>query len=64
MDNSPCLYSNALDSTRTCDLHMVSNFSEKTFTLPASWLQPRRTDLDMNQHVNNVKYINWMMEVC
>lgn len=35
MDNSPCLYSNALDSTRTCDLHMVSNFSEETFTLPA-----------------------------
>ncbi len=26
-------------------------------------VQPRRSDLDMNQHVNNVKYINWMMEV-
>ncbi|CAK9201528.1 unnamed protein product [Sphagnum troendelagicum] len=27
-----------------------------------SGLTPRRSDLDMNQHVNNVKYINWMME--
>ena len=26
-------------------------------------MQPKRTDLDMNQHVNNVKYIGWMMEV-
>lgn len=25
--------------------------------------QPRRSDLDMNQHVNNVKYIGWMLEV-
>lgn len=28
-----------------------------------SFLQPRRNDLDMNQHVNNVKYIGWIMEV-
>lgn len=27
-----------------------------------SGLTPRRSDLDMNQHVNNVKYIGWMME--
>ncbi|XP_002992591.2 oleoyl-acyl carrier protein thioesterase 1, chloroplastic [Selaginella moellendorffii] len=25
-------------------------------------LKPRRADLDMNQHVNNVAYIGWMME--
>lgn len=29
----------------------------------STFLQPRRSDLDMNQHVNNVKYIGWMMEV-
>lgn len=29
-----------------------------------SWyLQPRRADLDMNQHVNNVTYIGWVLEV-
>lgn len=27
-----------------------------------SGLMPRRSDLDMNQHVNNVKYIGWMLE--
>ncbi|CAN0877043.1 Palmitoyl-acyl carrier protein thioesterase, chloroplastic [Linum grandiflorum] len=25
-------------------------------------LKPRRGDLDMNQHVNNVKYVKWMLE--
>ncbi|XP_044490355.1 palmitoyl-acyl carrier protein thioesterase, chloroplastic-like [Mangifera indica] len=25
-------------------------------------LQPKRTDLDMNNHVNNVKYVRWMLE--
>jgi len=25
--------------------------------------QPRRADLDMNQHVNNVAYIGWVLEV-
>ncbi|XVE58734.1 hypothetical protein DITRI_Ditri04bG0192800 [Diplodiscus trichospermus] len=27
-----------------------------------SKLKPKRSDLDMNQHVNNVKYANWMLE--
>ncbi|XP_027152458.1 palmitoyl-acyl carrier protein thioesterase, chloroplastic-like [Coffea eugenioides] len=27
-----------------------------------SGLQPKRSDLDMNQHVNNVKYVRWMLE--
>jgi acyl-ACP thioesterase len=25
--------------------------------------QPRWGDLDVNQHVNNVKYIGWILEV-
>ncbi|KAG7973779.1 hypothetical protein I3843_06G014300 [Carya illinoinensis] len=25
-------------------------------------LKPKRSDLDMNQHVNNVKYLRWMLE--
>ncbi|KAL1342940.1 palmitoyl-acyl carrier protein thioesterase, chloroplastic-like [Arachis hypogaea] len=25
-------------------------------------LKPKRSDLDMNQHVNNVKYVRWMLE--
>lgn len=31
--------------------------------MPLSSLQPKRSDLDMNQHVNNVKYVRWMLEV-
>ncbi|XP_076894013.1 palmitoyl-acyl carrier protein thioesterase, chloroplastic-like [Bidens hawaiensis] len=27
-----------------------------------SGLQPKRSDLDMNHHVNNVKYVGWMFE--
>jgi fatty acyl-ACP thioesterase B len=26
-------------------------------------LQPRWSDMDVNQHVNNVKYIGWILEV-
>jgi fatty acyl-ACP thioesterase B len=26
-------------------------------------LKPKRSDLDMNQHVNNVKYLRWMLEI-
>lgn len=28
-----------------------------------SILQPKWSDLDVNQHVNNVKYIGWILEV-
>ncbi|PWA60268.1 acyl-ACP thioesterase, HotDog domain protein [Artemisia annua] len=28
-----------------------------------SGLQPKRNDLDMNKHVNNVKYVGWMLEL-
>lgn len=26
-------------------------------------VQPRWSDLDVNQHVNNVKYVGWILEV-
>lgn len=33
-----------------------------TFAFP-NLVQPHWCDLDVNQHVNNVKYIGWMLEV-
>lgn len=43
--------------------HLVSLFQSILTRNLSTFLQPRRSDLDMNQHVNNVKYIGWMMEV-
>jgi hypothetical protein len=28
-----------------------------------SWTQPGWNDMDINQHVSNVKYIDWILEV-
>lgn len=41
----------------------VSLFSLCFFVLFFSIFQPRWGDLDINQHVNNVKYIGWILEV-
>ncbi|CAM6074583.1 unnamed protein product [Sphagnum tenellum] len=35
---------------------------EDTAQFVHSGLTPKRGDLDMNQHVNNVKYVGWVME--
>ncbi|XP_022737273.1 palmitoyl-acyl carrier protein thioesterase, chloroplastic-like [Durio zibethinus] len=35
---------------------------DNTANYKNSKLKPKRTDLDMNHHVNNVKYVNWMLE--
>lgn len=36
---------------------------EKQNTDNLLFTQPKRSDLDMNHHVNNVKYLRWMLEV-
>lgn len=38
--------------------HISSSDDVMRFTL-----QPKWSDLDVNQHVNNVKYIGWILEV-
>ncbi|CAK7349654.1 unnamed protein product [Dovyalis caffra] len=38
------------------------NKLNKTAKFTNSNLKPKRSDLDMNQHVNNVKYVNWTLE--
>ncbi|CAK9868490.1 unnamed protein product, partial [Sphagnum jensenii] len=40
----------------------IKKLGDDSAQLVCSGLTPRRNDLDMNQHVNNVKYIGWMME--
>ncbi|CAM6119388.1 unnamed protein product [Calypogeia fissa] len=40
----------------------ISKLQDDSAVYKTSRLQARRTDLDMNHHVNNVKYIDWMTE--
>ncbi|XP_043725027.1 palmitoyl-acyl carrier protein thioesterase, chloroplastic-like isoform X1 [Telopea speciosissima] len=46
----------------TNDNHQISKLSEETAESIRSGLAPRWSDMDANQHVNNVKYIGWIME--
>jgi acyl-ACP thioesterase len=46
------------------DLRAQCHFSQvHGFVSWVLFLQPRLNDMDMNQHVNNVKYIGWVLEV-
>ncbi|KAL9664478.1 hypothetical protein QQ045_019880 [Rhodiola kirilowii] len=40
----------------------VMKLTDSTATYVKPNLKAKRSDLDMNQHVNNVKYIKWMLE--
>ncbi|GAA0145248.1 hypothetical protein Leryth_022200 [Lithospermum erythrorhizon] len=40
----------------------LPKLDENTADFISSGLTPRWSDLDVNQHVNNVKYINWILE--
>lgn len=51
-------------STRIHDVVICSSHILTTQNCAKLWLQPRLRDMDMNQHVNNVKYISWVLEVC
>ncbi|KAA8550605.1 hypothetical protein F0562_002289 [Nyssa sinensis] len=42
-------------------IYILSRFFSQVFSMRLN-LQPRRADLDMNQHVNNVTYIGWVLE--
>ncbi|KAL8152513.1 hypothetical protein V2J09_010273 [Rumex salicifolius] len=44
------------------DGRKLSKLDEKSAQYIRSGLTPRWTDLDVNQHVNNVKYIGWVLE--
>ena len=50
-------------STRIHDVVICSSHILTTLNCAKLWLQPRLRDMDMNQHVNNVKYISWVLEV-
>lgn len=62
-DDTADYISKGLTVSLTC--HIVTNLYTVPHLMHASlyYLQPRWGDLDINQHVNNVKYIGWILEV-
>lgn len=51
----------AFPEENSCSLKKISKLDDPAQHL-RSGLKPRRGDLDMNQHVNNVTYIGWILE--
>ena len=51
-----------------CKLHVIIDLFSKISQMFSNhimclYFQPRWNDLDVNQHVNNVKYVGWILEV-
>ncbi|WOL04756.1 hypothetical protein Cni_G13478 [Canna indica] len=46
----------------SCVNEKIDKLTEDTAEYIRSGLAPRWSDMDVNQHVNNVKYIRWIME--
>ncbi|KAK1293797.1 hypothetical protein QJS10_CPA16g00915 [Acorus calamus] len=44
------------------DANKIDKLNEETAENIRSGLAPRWSDMDVNQHVNNVKYIGWILE--
>eukprot|EP01018_Ginkgo_biloba_P028860 Gb_14789 [translate_table: standard] len=44
------------------DTQKLCKLDDETAQYIRSDLTPKRSDLDMNQHVNNVKYVGWILE--
>ncbi|XP_004235327.2 palmitoyl-acyl carrier protein thioesterase, chloroplastic-like [Solanum lycopersicum] len=48
--------------TAQIDSEKIEKLNDETAQIISSGLAPRWSDMDANQHVNNVKYIGWILE--
>ncbi|KAJ4835058.1 hypothetical protein Tsubulata_050467 [Turnera subulata] len=48
--------------TENSDVAKIDKLTNETAEVVRSGLAPRWSDMDANQHVNNVKYIGWILE--
>ncbi|KAF5730966.1 Palmitoyl-acyl carrier protein thioesterase isoform 1 [Tripterygium wilfordii] len=58
----PFYLNRAAISTENNDLEKIDKLTDDTAERIRSGLAPRWSDMDANQHVNNVKYIGWILE--
>ncbi|XP_057804830.1 palmitoyl-acyl carrier protein thioesterase, chloroplastic-like isoform X2 [Salvia miltiorrhiza] len=58
----PFYLNRAAIATHNSDSHKIEKLTDQTAHRIRNGLAPRWSDMDANQHVNNVKYIGWLLE--
>ncbi|KAG8379451.1 hypothetical protein BUALT_Bualt07G0089900 [Buddleja alternifolia] len=58
----PFYLNRAAISTKNSDCEKIEKLTRETAERIRTGLAPRWSDMDANQHVNNVKYIGWILE--
>ncbi|KAL6582150.1 hypothetical protein OROMI_006164 [Orobanche minor] len=58
----PFYLNRAAISTEDTDIDKIEKLTDDTAEIIRTGLVPRWSDMDSNQHVNNVKYIGWLLE--
>ncbi|KAL3631731.1 hypothetical protein CASFOL_024715 [Castilleja foliolosa] len=58
----PFYLNRAAIATENTDRDKIEKLNDETAQIIKAGLAPRWSDMDANQHVNNVKYIGWLLE--
>ncbi|KAK4436844.1 Palmitoyl-acyl carrier protein thioesterase, chloroplastic [Sesamum alatum] len=58
----PFYLNRAAIATENTDSEKIEKLTDETAEIIRTGLAPRWSDMDANQHVNNVKYIGWLLE--
>ncbi|KAL6587971.1 hypothetical protein OROMI_000949 [Orobanche minor] len=58
----PFYLNRAAISREDTDIDKIEKLTDDTAEIIRTGLVPRWSDMDANQHVNNVKYIGWLLE--
>ncbi|CAA0831754.1 Palmitoyl-acyl carrier protein thioesterase-chloroplastic [Striga hermonthica] len=58
----PFYLNRAAIPTENADTDKIEKLTDDTAAMIQTGLAPRWSDMDANQHVNNVKYIGWLLE--
>ncbi|KAL6545011.1 hypothetical protein OROHE_009918 [Orobanche hederae] len=61
-EDHPFYLNRATISTKDTDIDKIEKLTDETAEMIRTGLVPRWSDMDANQHVNNVKYNGWLLE--